>query len=69
MDVVSSSLELRSFQALVNGLVKKNFQGQTSFTNEFLIEQLYPGSELEAAEIVNEINSFEEVNDQLWLIS
>jgi hypothetical protein len=61
MEVLSSSLDLRSFQALINGLIKKNFYNQSSITIEFLQEQLFAGSELEPNEIVNEISQFEEV--------
>ncbi len=61
METLSSSLDLRSFQALINGLIKKSFHGQHTFTTEFLVEQLYPSSEMEATEIINEITSFEEV--------
>lgn len=61
MEVLSSSLDLRSFQALINGLVKKNFYGNDQFTTDYLREQLYPESEMEASEVVNEILSFEEV--------
>lgn len=59
--MLSSSLDLRSFQALINGLVKKNFYGNEEFTIDYLREQLYPSTELEASEVVNEISSFEEV--------
>ncbi len=61
MESLSCTLDLRSFQALVNGLVKRNFYEQTSFTNDYLREQLYNGSELEATEIETEIVMFEEV--------
>lgn len=61
MEVLTSSLDLRSFQALINGLIKKNFYNQSSITIEFLQEQLFVGSELESGEVINEITQFEEV--------
>lgn len=66
MEVLSSSLDLRSFQALINGLVKKNFYGNDQFTIDYLREQLYPSTELEASEVVNEILSFEEVQNRIF---
>ena len=58
---LQSSLEGRSFQALLNGLTKRLFYGEESFTNEYLIEQIYTSSELEKAEIEAEIEAFVEV--------
>lgn len=61
MEVLSTTLDARSFQGLINGLVKKNFYGNEQFTLDFLREELYPETELEASEVINEIMSFEEV--------
>ncbi|KAL8606530.1 hypothetical protein ACOMHN_015570 [Nucella lapillus] len=34
--------DAKSFLALMNGLTRKNYYGQTEITNEFLKEQIYP---------------------------
>lgn len=56
------SLEGRSFQALLNGLSKKNFDVNSSVTYDFLTEQLYSGQDLEKDEILAQMKSFEKVN-------
>jgi hypothetical protein len=61
MDSLVCSLEGRSFQALLNGLSKKNFDGDESVTFEFLVDQLYTGIDLEKDEMLAQIKSFEKV--------
>lgn len=58
---VVTSLEPRPFQALLNGLIKKNFYSEASITVDYLIQQLYEGSELDSAQIVHEISVFEQI--------
>jgi hypothetical protein len=51
----------RTFNALLNGLSKRLFHNEISFNDEFIIEQIYNESELEKAQIIAEIESFEEL--------
>jgi hypothetical protein len=62
MDSLLINLEPRSFQGLLNGLVKKNFYGETEFTEEYLAEELYGGSEIDQALISDEIAQFQKVS-------
>jgi hypothetical protein len=56
------SLEGRSFQGLLNGLSKKNYEKDDTITYEYLIEQLYPGTEPEQQpEILGQIKSVEKI--------
>ena len=57
MESLSCSLDLRSFQALLNAIAKKTFYNEGDITNEYLLEQLYSGTELEESVAINEINT------------
>jgi hypothetical protein len=61
MDSLYCTLEGRSFLALLNGLAKILFYEDNSVTYETLTEQLYAGTDLEAAEIKAQIESYEKV--------
>jgi hypothetical protein len=67
MESLSCSLDLRSFQGLLNALAKRRFYGEATITNDFLIEQLYSSVDLEKSVALNEINIFNEVT-QLRLL-
>lgn len=71
MDSLVCSLEGRSFQGLLNGLSKKNFDEDELVTFEFLTEQLYTGMDLEHDEIIAQMRSFEKVlvHYKLWYIT
>jgi hypothetical protein len=70
MDTLVCSLEGRTFQALLNGLSKKIFDGDKLVTFEYLADQLYAGSDLETPEIVAQMKSYEKVRlYQLLLLS
>lgn len=59
---LSCSLDLRSFQALLNGLTKNLFYGIDSLTTKYLADQLFKSPEsLEEFQISNEISSFREI--------
>jgi hypothetical protein len=60
-DSLACSLEGRAFQALLNGLVKKNFDDDKSITYDYLREQLFAGKDLEPDEILAQIRIFEKV--------
>jgi hypothetical protein len=60
MESLSSVLDLRSFQALLNSIAKRQFYGEADITNEYLVEQLYAGTDLEASVAETEINAFQE---------
>jgi hypothetical protein len=62
MDSLPISLEPRPFQALLNGLIRKTFYQEPDITIEYLAGELYADSELEAAQIVNEISLYEKVS-------
>jgi len=61
MDSLPISLEPRPFQALLNGLIRKTFYQEPDITIEYLAGELYADSELEAAQIVNEISLYEKI--------
>jgi len=62
MDSLYCSLEGRSFQALLNGINKRLFYGESStFTDEYLAEQLYSNIDIEKTEIFSQINAFEQL--------
>jgi hypothetical protein len=60
MEQINCSLDPRSFQALLNGIIKRQFYNQSTFTNDFLIEQLY-NAESDQNDIISEIEIFEQV--------
>jgi hypothetical protein len=62
MDSLLINLEPRPFQGLLNGLVKKNFYGETLFTDEYLAQELYGSSEIDRALISDEITQFQKVS-------
>jgi hypothetical protein len=56
------SLEGRAFQGLLNGLSKKNYEKDDTITYEYLIDQLFPGTESEQQpEILAQIKSIEKL--------
>jgi hypothetical protein len=61
MDTVICSLEGRPFQALLNGLSKKNFEMDETITYEYLMEKLYGGLEMEQLVMLAQIKSVEKL--------
>jgi hypothetical protein len=61
MDTVICSLEGRAFQALLNGLSKKNFEMDETITYEYLMEQLYGNIEMEQLVMLAQIKSIEKL--------
>ena len=62
MNVLPISLESRPFQALLNGLVKKNFVTGSDISSEYLLGELYAGlDEAEEGQFANEISLYEKV--------
>lgn len=61
MESLQCSLDDRLFQALLIGLNKMLFQGDTNINIDYLIQQLFSGSELTDAEIKAQISAFQEV--------
>jgi hypothetical protein len=55
------SLEGRQFSALLNGISKRRFHNEASFTNEFLVEQLYAGQNMESDAVIAEIATFDDL--------
>jgi hypothetical protein len=62
MDALPISLEARPFQGLLNGLIKKNFYGDSEITTEYLLSELYADrEETERGQFANEISLYEKV--------
>mmetsp|Transcript_29303 Transcript_29303/g.58493 ORF Transcript_29303/g.58493 Transcript_29303/m.58493 type:complete len:189 (-) Transcript_29303:21-587(-) len=62
MNVLPISLESRPFQALLNGLVKKNFVTGSDISSEYLLGELYAGlDEAEEGQFANEISLYEKI--------
>lgn len=64
MSNLACSLPPRSFLALLNGLAKRNYHGETTFSNEVLIQELWSTTEAERPDIPTEILSFEDILKQ-----
>jgi hypothetical protein len=60
MESISVSLDTRSFQVLLNGLIQKNYY-QSSISYDSLAKKVYTTSELTSDEIRNEILLLESV--------
>ena len=63
MDTLPINLEPWPFQGLLTGLIRKNFYGEKDITTDFLLTELYGGnSELDPAQMTNEILLYEKVS-------
>jgi hypothetical protein len=54
---LTSSLDARSFLALLNGLSKQMFSEDATITDDFLASELFPVADLDSAEILSEIST------------
>lgn len=61
MDTLSCSLDGKLFSGLLNGLSKRIFFNDLVFTNEYLLQQLFSGQQLEQAEVYHQIDAFEQL--------
>jgi hypothetical protein len=75
MDALKCSLDSRAFLALLKGLSRALFHGETAITYEFLAEQVYGVPASDHDEVLHEIRMFESVRlgcrslHKLFLIS